>query len=59
MVKDIMIQANQKFHFDRMIDDPNEYMTLTDNIMYLIEHTKDPVTFFLHTLSFYDILPVT
>ena len=44
--------ANTKFHFDKMIDVPSEYVTLTDNVMYQIEHTKDAVMIYWNCLMF-------
>ncbi len=42
MIKDIMIEANSKFQFGKMIEDPEKYINLTDNIIYLINMTDDP-----------------
>jgi hypothetical protein len=45
MVSEALINANSKYHFEKIIQDPNEYMKLTDHILKEIEFSKEPVNY--------------
>ena len=41
MIVDALLDANQVFHFEEKIRDPAEYVNITDDILGLIERSKD------------------
>jgi len=42
MIRDALVESNSKFDFISKIYDPEEYYKLNDNIIYEIEHSKEP-----------------
>ena len=43
MMCDIFIEANLHYNFKKIIDDPDEYVYLTDYIVYEIERSEIPI----------------
>jgi len=43
MITEILINANSYFRFDKAIEDPAEYVKLTDHIIKVIEYSTAPV----------------
>jgi len=42
MLTEILLNANEHYHFDKIIEDPEAYLNLTDFILKEIELSKDP-----------------
>lgn len=51
MIGEVFLNANSKYHFENCIQDPAEYMKLTDHILKEIEFSKEPVL--THFNTFY------
>jgi len=46
MITEILLNANDYFRFDQAIQDPDEYVKLTDHIISVIEFSNTPVKSF-------------
>lgn len=42
MIRDILFEANSKYDFIGIIQDPERYYQLNDSIIYEIERSEDP-----------------
>jgi hypothetical protein len=42
MIVDALIAANQVYHFEEKIRDPEAYVDLTDNVLTNIENSRNP-----------------
>jgi hypothetical protein len=45
MIVDALLAANQVYHFEETIRDPEQYVNMTDNIITNIENSRNPALF--------------